>query len=100
LTITTCPLGPNLVLVLNGASSTWPASITTATVIYYHDGAEYDASPDASGDLEVFTFEPVGGVVAGAFTLTLAPKNPAGIPAKIQIAGKFKVCRGPDWVPV
>jgi hypothetical protein len=100
LTITTCTVGPSLVLVLNGQSSTWPASIASASVIYYHDGAEYDASPDASGSLDVVTFEPVGGVITGAFTVTLAPKSSTGMPAKIQIAGKFRVCRGADWVPV
>jgi len=100
LTITTCPLSANQVLVLNGSSNTWPASIANATIIYYHDGAEYDASPDQSGAFEVLTFEPVGGVIEGTFTGTLAPKNPAGIPAKIHITGKFRVCRSADWWPV
>lgn len=100
LTITTCTLGPSIVLTLSGQSSDWPASVTVSSLLYYHDGAEYDASPDASSTLAVVTFEQVGGVVEGAFTLYLVPKDPAGTPAKIQIAGKFRVCHGPDWVPV
>lgn len=100
LVINACPTAPGLVLILGGQSSTWPASIANATVLYFHDGAEYDASPAESGALEVFTFEPVGGVIEGAFTATVAAKDPAGIPSKIQITGKFRICRGPDLVPV
>jgi hypothetical protein len=100
LTVTACPLSPNLVLLLNGQSTSWPASIANATIIYFHDGAEYDESPTESGALEVLTFEPVGGVIEGTFSATMTPKDPAGIPSKIQITGKFRVCRGPDWVPV
>lgn len=100
LTITTCPLAANQILVLYGASDTWPASIADASIIYYHDGAEYDVTPAGSGSLEVFTFEPVGGVIEGAFTATVASKDPTGNPGKIQINGKFRVCRGADWVPV
>lgn len=100
LTITTCPMKPNQVLVLSGASGSWPATVNDATIYYYHDGAEYDASPGAGGQLEVVTFEAVGGVIEGAFTAIVVPKDPAGMPAKIQITGKFRVCRGADWIPV
>ncbi|MEP7126633.1 MAG: hypothetical protein ABJE95_37220 [Byssovorax sp.] len=100
LTITTCPLAANQILVLYGASGDWPAAISDAMIIYYHDGAEYDVSPAQSGALEIVTFEPVGGVIEGAFTATVAAKDPSGNPNKIQITGKFRVCRGADWVPV
>jgi hypothetical protein len=100
LTITTCPLSANQVLVLYGGSTTWPATINDATVYYYHDGAEYDASPGSGAELEVLTFEPVGGMIEGTFTAIVVPKDPSGNPAKIQITGKFRVCRGGDWIPV
>jgi hypothetical protein len=100
LTITTCSMAANQVLVLNAAPMAWPATAANPNVYYYHDGAEYDASPGAGAKLEVLTFEPVGGVIEGTFTATVVPKNPSGIPAKIQITGKFRVCRGQDWLPV
>ncbi len=100
LVINACTTSESLVLVLSGQSSDWPTSIGNATIIYQHDGAEYDVSPAESGALEIVTFEPVGGVIEGAFTATVASKDPAGNPGKIQITGKFRVCRGPDSVPV
>ena len=100
LTITTCPLATNQVLVLSAAQMSWPATAESPTIYYYHDGAEYDSTAAFGGQLEVFTFEAVGGVIEGAFTATVVPKDPAGTPSKIQITGKFRVCRGPDFVPV
>jgi hypothetical protein len=100
LVINACPLAPASSFVISGFSGTWPASITTVDVFYYHNGAEYRESPGGGSQFEVLTFEAVGGVVTGTFTATVTPTDPAGIPAKIQITGKFRVCRGPDYVPV
>ena len=100
LVINACTTSSSLVLVISGQSSDWPTSLGNATIIYDHDGAEYDVSPAESGALEIVTFEPVGGVIEGAFTATVASKDPNGNPAKIQITGKFRVCRGPDSIPV
>jgi hypothetical protein len=100
LAVVACSAASNPVLLVYGQSLSWPGSISTAQIMYYHEGAEYDQAPTASGSLEVFTFEDVGGVVTGTFTATLVPKDPAGIPAQIKITGKFRVCRGPDVVPV
>jgi hypothetical protein len=100
LTITTCSQGASQVLVLSVAQMSWPATAESPTIYYYHNGAEYDATAAFGGQLEVVTFEAVGGVIEGAFTATVVPKDPAGMPAKIQITGKFRVCRGADWIPV
>jgi hypothetical protein len=100
LTITTCSMGANQVLVLYAASASFPATVANPTIYYYHDSAEYDSTAASGGQLEVLTFEAVGGVIEGTFTTTVVPKDPAGMPAKIQITGKFRVCRGPDWYPV
>lgn len=88
------------VLSIYAKADTWPTSLSDVSFIYFHDGAEYDVTMAQSDDLQVFTFEQVGGVIEGAFTTTVVSKDPAGNPAKIQIAGKFRVCRGPDLIPV
>jgi hypothetical protein len=100
LVINACPPAPVSSLVISGFSDTWPASVTKLDITYSHDGAEYHGSAGGGSQLDVLTFEAVGGVVTGTFTATVIPVDPAGIPAKIQITGKFRVCRGPDYVPV
>ena len=100
LVVNACPSAPVSSFMIFGFSDMWPASISSVHVIYYRNGAEYLASPSGGGQLDVLTFEAVGGVVTGTFTATVTPMDPAGIPAKIQITGKFRVCRGPDYQPV
>ncbi len=100
LVINACLTAPVSSLVISGFSDTWPASITKVDIVYYHAGAEYHGSAGSGSQLDVLTFEAVGGVVTGTFSATVTPVDPAGIPAKIQITGKFRVCRGPDYMPV
>jgi hypothetical protein len=100
LVLTPCSTSNSVVLSIAAESDAWPTNVSDVTFTYYHEGAEYDVSLPQSNALEVFTFESVGGVIEGAFTTTVTSKDPAGTPGKIQITGKFRVCRGPDLIPV
>lgn len=78
----------------------WPGTATNASVSYFHGSTMYGESPATSGILDVTTLEMVGGVIEGTFTVTVAQTMSGGDPGAIKLTGKFRVCRGPDVIPV
>jgi hypothetical protein len=99
LSISACPLakggGP---FSIGAGYMMWPGTSNNANASYLHAGAMYSETPASSGVLEVTKLEMVGGVIEGAFTVTVASKTAGGMP--IMLAGKFRVCRGPNLIPV